>query len=466
MAKTGHKVFVCGDCGFEATRWSGRCEGCGTWNTMKEVTLPELAGQSRRPHGGLGEIPEIISLNLLPEKLRLPDRLATSIVEVDRVLGGGFFPGTVALLAGEPGIGKSTLLLSLAAALAAARPVVYASGEESVHQIQQRALRMGLIPSPIELVATTELSGLLAVLAKKTPHFVIVDSIQTLVDSSYPSAAGSLVQVRECALALQRWAKATGATLVIAGHVTKEGIVAGPRTLEHLVDVVVSLEGDRSSDLRLLRSVKNRFGPTDEVGILAMTAKGLEGVANPSGRFLRERLADVPGSVVTVLIEGTRPLLVEIQALVRASGSPYPKRTTSGIDAGRLDLLLAVLETRAGCRLADQDVFVNVSGGLKVREPAVDLAVILAVASALSNIALPAQMAVFGEVGLSGEIRPVVQADRRLEEAARLGFGSNLAAKTVLAALEAAGLRGTEPNARRTPSPNSDRIRVRTRPSR
>lgn len=435
MPRKQQPVWVCNDCGEEQVSWSGKCPNCGAWNTLKEVRLPTVvAGRMGQPRAQ--EALEVVSLDVSNAQLALPDRLATGMHEVDRVLGGGFFPGTVALVAGEPGIGKSTLLLELARALSRAVPVVYASGEESASQIQHRAQRLGILPAPVQLVATTELSGLLRVLETLKPGFVIIDSIQTLVDTRYPSAAGSVVQVRECALALQQWAKQTGTTLVIVGHVTKEGVVAGPRTLEHLVDVVLTLEGERLSDLRLLRTVKNRFGPTEEVGILTMTEAGLMPVDNPSARFLEERVAHAAGSAVTVILEGTRPLLVEIQALTRSSASPYPRRTASGFDLGRMELLIAVLEARAGLRLNNLDCYVNVSGGLRLREPAADLAVALALASAATQTVIDPSLAIYGEVGLAGEIRRVTQAARRREEAKRLGFPRVLEAKHIRDALK------------------------------
>jgi DNA repair protein RadA/Sms len=338
-------------------------------------------------------------------------------------LGGGFFPGTVALLAGEPGIGKSTLLLAIAHHLAARVSVFYCSGEESLDQIRHRADRLGFLPSSVKVVATTDLETILDIFGTHHPHFVIIDSIQTVVDQRYPSAAGSTVQVRECGLALQRWAKEQGTTLLLVGHVTKEGTVAGPRTLEHLVDVLLTLEGERTTDLRLLRSPKNRFGPTDEVGIFAMSADGLEEVSQPSLHFVPTAAnQSIPGSVLTVTLEGRRPILLDVQALTRPSVTAYPRRTASGIDLGRLELILAILEARAGIRLHQTDCFVNVSGGFRLREPAADLAVALAIASAATHRPLPQKLVAFGELGLAGDIRPVPLVQRRREEAQRLGF--------------------------------------------
>lgn len=433
MTKSVKPIWICTDCGEEATTWAGRCANCGAWNTLKEVHLPAVTS-SAAGRATTASSPEVISLSS-PQPHALPDRISCRLDEVDRVLGGGFFPGTVALLAGEPGIGKSTLLLSIAHAISQQVPVLYASGEESTEQIEQRAQRLGLVPSQMRLVALTSLSALLTVLATEEPKFLIVDSIQTIVDEAYPSAAGSIVQVRECALALQRWAKSTGSTLVIVGHVTKEGAVAGPRTLEHLVDIVVTLEGERTSDLRLIRAQKNRFGPTDEVGILAMTSAGLETVANPSARFMSEQAELVPGSITTVILEGSRPLLVEIQALTRPTNNPYPRRTASGFDLNRLELLIAVLEARAGVDFRNLDCYVNVSGGLRIREPAADLGVALAVASAAMRRTIPHGVVAFGEIGLAGEIRRVIQAERRSQEAERLGFTRQIKAGTLREAI-------------------------------
>lgn len=436
-------IWACQDCGEEAMSWSGRCAACGAWNTLKEVRLarPTKAclGVSIKPL-------EVVTLSSELVKKQTVTRLATELSELDRVIGGGFFPGSVLLLAGEPGVGKSTLLLAIAGALTGKNSVLYVSGEESVAQIADRGARLGLGQSSLELVTSTDLGSLLDLLAARQPKFVIIDSIQTLSDANLPSAAGSLIQVRQAALALTNWAKATGTTLLLVGHVTKDGVAAGPRTLEHIVDVVLYLEGDQLTQLRLLRATKNRFGPTDEVGIFEMLPAGLREVTNPSARFLEHLDRTSPGSVATVIMEGRRPLVVEIQALTRKTTQPYPRRTSLGIDAGRLELILAVLEARAGLRLSQFDCFVNVSGGLKIREPVADVAVAIALASALVGRPVPSSLVAFGEIGLGGEIRPVPDAARRLEEARRLGFKTGLTASTIRAVLRELSLQSSDTN--------------------
>jgi DNA repair protein RadA/Sms len=436
MAGKAQLMWICMDCGEETLKWGGRCLTCGAWNTLKEITIRSEKRSTRARDLGR---PEVYGLSHDDHNPR-PAAVPTQLSEVDRVLGGGIFPASIALFSGEPGIGKSTLLLQIAQGVAAAGSVLYVTGEESVDQIRGRAHRLHVTAPSIRLVTTTDLAQILDILETERPTLAIIDSIQTLVDDTYPAAAGSVVQVRETALALQRWTKSGSTSLILVGHVTKEGTVAGPRTLEHLVDIVVTLEGERTTELRLIRTQKNRFGPTDEVGILAMTTAGLSPVDNPSARFLEERAEGVPGSVVTVVLEGTRPLLLEIQALTRPMAGVYPKRVASGFDLPRLDLLLAVLETRAGLRLDRVDVFVNVSGGLKIREPAVDAAVAVAVASALTKTALDPEVVIFGELGLAGEIRPVMAEKRRAEEAKRLGYTTLLSAKSLAELLRKAGL--------------------------
>lgn len=403
---------------------------CGAWNTLKTLRVQAV----RKGNNSIPVSLEAVNLSQIKSESET-ERLVSGLTEIDRVLGGGFFPGSVVLLAGEPGIGKSTILLTLSERASQTTSVMYVSGEESADQIGMRVRRLKLSPKNFKIVTTTDLDALINLLEKEQPKFVIIDSIQTMATANYPAPAGSVVQVRESAALLLHTAKATGTTLVLVGHVTKEGVVAGPRTLEHLVDIVIMLEGERNSDLRLLRSVKNRFGPTDEVGILAMTAEGLTEVANPSARFLADRDFSIPGSVVTVVMEGSRPILVEIQALTRHTSNPYPRRAASGFDSGRLELLLAVLSARAGIKLDNQDVFVNVSGGLRLHEPAADLAVALAIASATENKVIKKELAAFGEVGLAGEIRPVPHRERRSDEARRLGFPVIISAKNLRAAL-------------------------------
>ncbi|MEK7184238.1 MAG: DNA repair protein RadA, partial [Patescibacteria group bacterium] len=350
------------------------------------------------------------------------DRIS-SMPEVDRVLGAGVVPGSVILLAGEPGIGKSTLLLSIGQAIAKTVPVCYLSGEESVHQVADRARRMGITSDQFSLASLTNLDQILEVLSvEPRPKLVIIDSIQTVYDPALPSTPGSLVQVRETAMRLVEFAKREQIALILSSHVTKEGTMAGPRTLEHLVDVVLYLEGDRYHVLRMLRGVKNRFGPTDEIGVFQMKESGLETVANPSARFLSERTTNLPGSVLTCVLEGMRPFLIEVQALTTATKFGYAKRRAIGVDTNRLELVLAVLERRVGLKLAEHDVFVNVGGGLKAVEPAIDLAIAVAIASSVRNKPVDPKQVFIGEIGLTGELRRVRFADRRKKESERFGF--------------------------------------------
>lgn len=416
MAKD-RTIWACDACGEEQTAWAGRCTVCGAWNSLKQVRL----GKAQRSGAAAGVPFTPVRLADQPDTLELP-RLKSGLGEADRVLGGGFFPGSVVLLAGEPGVGKSTLLLEILKGLSQAHTALYVSGEESVEQVANRARRLKLAGERIELVSSTDLPGLLEYLDRARPTFVIIDSIQTLADPALPSVAGSMIQVRQAAFQLTQWAKATNTTLLIVGHVTKEGVAAGPRILEHIVDVVLYLEGERTSDLRLLRAHKNRFGPTDEVGIFEMITGGLAEVSNPSERFITTTGQRASGTIATVLMEGRRPIIVEIQALVRKTANPYPRRTALGLDGARLEILLAVLESRVGLRMGSYDCFLSVGGGFRIREPAADLAVALALASAVMNRPLPQRMVAFGEIGLSGEIRPVVAGERRFDEAKRLGF--------------------------------------------
>ena len=416
MARTTKDQFVCRECGYESTRWLGRCPNCSEWNSF---------GVLREPITSAGKVAEPVGAVSISEALTTPTEThPTGEAELDRVLGGGLVPGAVILLVGEPGIGKSTLLLTLAGTQAKTGPVIYVSGEETAGQIARRATRMGIHTSGIQLVATQSLDGAASTIRKLKPALVIVDSVQTIGLESLPNPLGSVVQIREVALELGRLARDLMVPVVLVGHVTKEGDVAGPKVLEHLVDAVLLLEGDRQHDLRLLRTVKNRFGATDEVGVFAMTEKGLEAVTNPSARFLEGRSTIVPGSAVVATVEGTRALLVELQALAQPTQFGYAKRTASGYDTNRLQLMLAVLEQRAKIPAGRFDVYLNVVGGIKLKEPAVDLGVCLAVASAIRQIAVPADLAVWGEVGLSGEIRKVSVAPKRAAEAKRLGFQS------------------------------------------
>lgn len=426
MAKST-TIYVCENCGNEQLQWSGRCPMCGEWNTLREVRGVK-ATDTKHAHRSLsaGEIMPLADVPSIVEA-----RVSTKIPEFDRTLGGGIVTGSVILIGGQPGIGKSTLLMQLAGNL---KDVLYISGEESASQIKLRAERLG-ITEGVQLLIETDVNIICDTVLASKPSLVIIDSIQTLYDQQYPSTPGSIVQVRECALRVQQMAKATGIPTVLVGHVTKEGGVAGPRTLEHLVDVVLYLEGERHHGARILRTVKNRFGATDEIGIFEMKQEGLVGIDNPSSFMLAERQADAPGSVVGVTLEGTRPLLVEIQALTTATSFGYPKRTASGFDLNRLNVLIAVLQKRAGVNLSNHDVYVNVVGGLQIREPALDLALALSLVSAAKNTPTPKGLAAFGEIGLSGEIRSVQQAKNRQDEAARLGYPQTIKAKTLTEAI-------------------------------
>ena len=411
--------WVCQECGWSFARQMGRCPHCGAWGTLVETIVGEEQGRRRSPGRGRRAAP----LNTID--VRREPRFPVPMPEFSRVLGGGLVPGSVVLIGGEPGIGKSTLLLQVAALLGdEAHPVLYVSGEESPHQVKMRAKRLGLREEGIHLYAETEIEAIIDEADALRPGLraLVVDSIQTARTEGLDSAAGSVSQVRTCATLLQRWAKAEGVPVLLVGHVTKEGAIAGPKVLEHIVDTVLYLEGDPFHTYRILRSVKNRFGATSEVGLFEMREEGMVEVSNPSEVFLAERMVNVSGSAIAVTMEGTRPLLVEIQALASPTNFNYPRRTVNGLDYNRLLLIIAVLTRRAGLRLGDQDVFANVVGGLQVREPAVDLAVAAALASTVKDRPVAADVALIGEVGLSGEVRSVSQIERRVAEAARLGF--------------------------------------------
>jgi DNA repair protein RadA/Sms len=411
--------FVCQTCGATYPRWAGQCRDCGEWNTMVETVV-----QARKEPAASRTWMQISQPQQLPDiQADQFQRLPVANAELARVLGGGIVPGSVVLVGGDPGIGKSTLLLQASAQLAnGPKPVLYISGEESVHQIKMRADRLGLQQSALYVVSEVSLDQILGHIEQLAPRLVVVDSIQAISSEELESSAGSVSQVKACATALLRLAKANAIPMFLVGHVTKAGAIAGPRVLEHIVDAVLYLEGDRFHTYRLLRGVKNRFGSTHEVGVFEMTEQGMVEVANPSEAFLAERLPDTAGSTIAVTMEGTRPLLVEIQALASTTSFGQPRRTANGVDFNRLLLLVAVLSKRVGLRLFDQDVFVNVVGGLRISEPAADLALALAIASSFQNRPLPADMAAVGEVGLSGEIRTVSHLSRRLNEAAKLGF--------------------------------------------
>ncbi|MGI4845469.1 MAG: DNA repair protein RadA [Janthinobacterium lividum] len=421
MAKT-RTSFVCSECGATSARWSGQCPDCKAWNTMVE-TVAEPQGvnrMSQTAHKALAQTAPVLSLKDI-DALDVP-RFGTGIEEFDRVLGGGLVAGGVVLIGGDPGIGKSTLLLQALANLAATRNTLYVSGEESGAQIALRARRLAVDSAELKLQAEIQLEKILGTLADLKPEVAVIDSIQTLYSDALTSAPGSVAQVRECAAQLTRVAKQTGVTIILVGHVTKEGALAGPRVLEHIVDTVLYFEGDTQSSFRLVRAIKNRFGAVNELGVFAMTEKGLKGVSNPSALFLSQHDSQVPGSCVMVTQEGTRPLLVEIQALVDASHLPNARRLSVGLEQNRLAMLLAVLHRHAGIAAFDQDVFINAVGGVKITEPAADLAVLLAINSSMRNKPLPRGLVVFGEVGLAGEIRPAPRGQERLREAAKLGF--------------------------------------------
>ena len=410
-------VFVCQQCGYENLRWMGRCPSCGEWNSLVETAAVPQTGT--RPSKAVYSVPVPLSQVTTKDAPRLVFPLA----ELNRVLGGGLVPASLVLISGDPGIGKSTLLLQTAQLLASSQgKVLYVSGEESVHQIKVRAERLHLEDDSLLLLAETELERILEVAEGLAPRLLIIDSIQAVHLEGVPSAAGSVTQVRECALRLMNWAKASGVPVFLAGHVTKDGAIAGPRVLEHIVDVVLYLEGEAFSSYRLLRSVKNRFGSINEVGIFEMRDAGLVEVPNPSEVFLSERREDTIGSAIVPTMEGSRPLLVEIQALASPTPFGLPRRTANGVDFNRLLLLVAVLSKKTGLALSNQDILVNVAGGLKVAEPAADLGIALAVASSFRDRPLEPHTTVMGEVGLGGEVRAVSQLDRRIGEAAKLGF--------------------------------------------
>jgi DNA repair protein RadA/Sms len=426
MAKD-KSIYLCSECGGSNPKWLGKCPHCGAWNTLEETVAESGTGggkthrfQSLAKSAPVATLAEIDAADV--------ERTPTGQEELDRALGGGIVPGGVTLIGGDPGIGKSTLLLQAADALSRQMKVLYVTGEESGAQVALRARRLGLDGSRVRVQAEIQLEKILATLDAEQPAFAVIDSIQTLYSDQLTSAPGSVAQVRECAAQLTRAAKARGIAVVLVGHVTKEGALAGPRVLEHIVDTVLYFEGDTHSSFRLVRAIKNRFGAVNEIGVFAMTERGLKGVANPSAIFLSTHGEPVPGSCVLVTLEGTRPLLVEVQALVD-SGGPSPRRLSVGLERDRLAMLLAVLHRHAGVACLDQDVFVNAVGGVRISEPAADLAVLLAIAGSLRGRALPRGFIAFGEVGLAGEVRPAPRGQERLKEAAKLGFSVALVPK-------------------------------------
>ena len=414
-------AYACTECGGQSSKWQGQCPHCAAWNTLVEAIVAPPATRFQAVSGAAAEVRPLSSV-----EARADPRAATGLEEFDRVLGGGLVPGGVVLLGGDPGIGKSTLLLQALAAIGASRRSLYVTGEESPEQVAMRAQRLGLVNAPVELLAEVQLETIASAIRTRRPEVVVIDSIQTLYTEALESAPGSVAQVRECAAQLTRLAKQSAITVLLVGHVTKEGAIAGPRVLEHIVDTVLYFEGDPHSSFRLVRAIKNRFGAANELGVFAMTERGLKGVANPSALFLSRHAEPVPGSCILATVEGSRPLLVEVQALVDAGQGGPPRRLAVGLDPQRLALLLAVLHRHGGVQSGDLDVFVNAVGGVRIAEPAADLAILMAITSSLKNISLSSKSIVFGEVGLAGEIRPVQRGQERLREAAKLGFRTAL----------------------------------------
>ena len=416
------KAFVCQTCGAVTTRWSGKCAACGEWNSiLEEATSPTGAPALVAIRGGKGRA---AAFEGLQAETRDAPRLPTGMAELDRVLGGGLVPGSAVLVGGDPGIGKSTLLLQAAAALASrGAPVVYLSGEEAPAQVRMRAARLGLSQAPVALGTETNLANIIATLGKaKSPALIVIDSVQTLWSEGLEAAPGTISQLRGCASALVSWAKGSGSTLVLVGHVTKDGQIAGPKVIEHMVDTVLYFEGQSGHQFRILRSVKNRFGPTDEIGVFEMRYEGLQQVENASALFLSDRDRGAPGTSVFAGMEGTRPILVELQALVAPSLLSMPRRAVVGWDPNRLAMLIAVVEARCGTRLGAHDVYLNVAGGLKLGDPAADLAAAAALLSSFTGRPAPEDTVYFGEVSLTGAVRAVGHMDQRLKEATKLGF--------------------------------------------
>lgn len=419
MGKNKGNIFFCQNCGNESTKWMGQCPACKEWNTFVEEAAPSVKGNKQ-----VQKAIQSMELSMLSDiELNNEERTQTQIAELDRVLGGGIVPGSLILVGGDPGIGKSTLLLQVCQKLSKAKKeVLYISGEESLKQIKMRAQRIGEFPNDMALLCETNLDIIEGIIKKKKPDIVIIDSIQTMYSENVASAPGSVSQVRESTGILMQIAKVQGIAIFIVGHVTKEGVVAGPRVLEHMVDTVLYFEGDRHASYRILRGVKNRFGSTNEIGVFEMRDKGLVEVSNPSEFMLEGKPEGASGSIVACSMEGTRPILVEIQALVCHSSFGFPRRTANGTDFNRVNLLMAVLEKRVGLQLSSSDAYVNIAGGIKINEPAIDLGIALAIASSFKNRCINEKMIAFGEIGLSGEVRSVSMVEQRVIEAKRLGF--------------------------------------------
>ncbi|HEU0196520.1 MAG TPA: DNA repair protein RadA [Nevskiaceae bacterium] len=416
MTTRNRTQYVCRSCGAVAPKWAGQCAECGEWNSLVETA----AGRRASNVAGVAAAVEIAQLDAVPaESIQ---RVSSGLKEVDRVLGGGIVPGAVILLGGDPGIGKSTLLLQVLAHIEGRAKTLYVTGEESLNQVALRARRLGLVRLDLPVMAETRVEAILAALQRVRPELVVLDSIQTLYSDALESAPGSVSQLRECAAQVVRYAKANGCAFILVGHVTKEGAIAGPRVLEHMVDTVLYFEHDSGSRFRVVRAVKNRFGAVNEIGVFAMMDEGLREVSNPSAMFVSHHGQAVPGSVVTVTRQGTRPLLVEVQALVDHAGGPAPRRVALGLEANRLAMLLAVLHRHAGVSLGDQDVFVNVVGGMRIQETAADLPMLLAALSSFQGRPIGNDWIAFGEIGLAGEVRPVQGGEDRLAEAAKQGF--------------------------------------------
>ena len=413
-------IYFCQNCGFESAKWMGQCPGCRQWNTFTEEKLPDAGAYGSKSSGRTRDLKPVAITGV---RTAQTDRIRTGIGELDRVLGGGLVRGSLVLVGGDPGIGKSTLLLQVCQKLSQSGVLIwYISGEESMQQIRIRADRIGSFSDSLKLLCETNLNDIAAALRKEKPKIVVIDSIQTMYHPDIPSAPGSVSQVREATGVLMRLAKSEDISIFVVGHVTKEGTVAGPRVLEHMVDTVLYFEGDRHASYRILRGVKNRFGSTNEIGVFEMSRGGLQEVTNPSEFLLNGRPQGASGSIVACSIEGTRPILAEVQALVSRTGFNFPRRTAAGADLNRVNLIMAVLEKRAGLRLSEHDAYINIAGGIRMNEPALDLGIALAIASSCRNIPLAADLVCFGEIGLGGEIRAVSMTAQRVHEAAKLGF--------------------------------------------